>query len=263
MQSRNLSAALLAFFLFFSLTACADPTPAPATNTPTPEPVAEIESEPTTTAVPTITDAPPTDTPTETPASTPEVEATEPATAVPTEPVSYTISVTSPQPNQAITVARDFTFSGSISPVPSQRLELEMVAQGSKSNGETLLSFAEVDPATGNWQVSTPIHPRRTGPATLHVRVAGASVAVPVKLQLAEDEPSTIVTVNQPLSGDIAVAGRGNSVVIPQGQHKVIHPPDILALVPETHRDAGTQNGGDNRRLPAHLDFPGVNKQFG
>ena len=208
MQSRNLSAALLAFFLFFSLAACADPTPAPATNTPTPEPVAEIESEATTTAVPTITDAPPTDTPTETPASTPEVEATEPATAVPTEPVSYTISVTSPQPNQAITVARDFTFSGSISPVPSQRLELEMVAQGSKSNGETLLSFAEVDPATGIWQVSAPIHPRRTGPATLHVRVAGASVAVPVKLQLAEDEPSTIVTVNQPLSGDIAVAGQ-------------------------------------------------------
>lgn len=218
MKSQLVSATLLAFFLFFGLAACADPAPTavPATSSATMEAIAETESEPTaTTAVPTNT--PPTNTPevvepAQTPATAPTETAAAPSTgsgqAVPTEPVSYTIAVTSPQPNQAITVAQEFTFSGTISPVPSQRLELELVAAGTLNNGESLLTFVDVDPATGNWQITQPIHPRRTGPATLHVRVAGTSITVPVRLQLAEDETSTIVTVNQPLAGQIVVAGQ-------------------------------------------------------
>jgi hypothetical protein len=105
-------------------------------------------------------------------------------------------------------VARDFTFSGSISPVPSQRLEIELVVNGSRNGSETLLTFADVETTSGSWSITEPIPPRRTGPATLHVRVAGVDITVPVQLQLAEDETSTIVTVNQPLAGEIAVAGQ-------------------------------------------------------
>lgn len=210
MKCYRLNATLLAFFLLFGLLACAEPTPAPATNTPTTEVITEAEVEAT--AVPAETDTPetaePTLAPTETPTNAPEAEPTEPATAVPTEPVSYTITVDSPQLNQAINVARDFTFSGSISPVPSQRLEIELVVSGSRSGSETLLTFADVDATSGSWSITQPIPPRRTGPATLHVRVAGADVAVPVQLRFAEDETNTIVTVNQPLSNQIAVAGQ-------------------------------------------------------
>ena len=218
MMKRNpLNATLLAFFLLFGLLACAEPTPA-TTNTATTEAIAEAEGDATT--VPTETDTPetaaPTTMPTETPTTAPKVEPTEAATApstgsgqaVPTEPVSYTLTVDSPQPNQAIDVARDFTFSGSISPVPSQRLEIELVVAGSRSGSDTLLAFADVEATSGSWSITQPIPPRRTGPATLHVRVAGTDVAVPVQLQFAADEASTIVTVNQPLSGQIAVAGQ-------------------------------------------------------
>ena len=213
MKRNCLNATLLAFFLLFGLLACAEPTPAPATNTPSTETIAEstAPSSGFGQAVPTETETPetmePTDTPTENPTDAPEVEPTEPAATVPTEPISYTITVDSPQPNQAITVARDFTFSGSISPVPNQRLEIELLASGTKNNGESLLAFVEVD-ATGSWTLTEAIHPRRTGPATLHIRVAGADVVVPVTLRLAEDESSTIVIVNQPLTGEIAVAGQ-------------------------------------------------------
>ncbi|MAU02148.1 MAG: hypothetical protein CL608_33845 [Anaerolineaceae bacterium] len=217
MKRNRLNATLLAFFLLFGLLACAEPTPAPGTNTPTTAAITEAEVEPTAPstdsgqAVPTETDTPetaePTIAPTDVPTHTPEGDPTEPATAVATEPISYTITVDSPQPNQAITVARDFTFSGSVSPVPSQRLEIELLASGTKNNGESLLAFVEVD-ATGSWTLTEAIHPRRTGPATLHIRVAGTDVAVPVTLRLAEDESSTIVTVNQPLTGEIAVAGQ-------------------------------------------------------
>jgi hypothetical protein len=213
MKQFNLSAALLAFFLFLGLVACSEPTPTP-TN---PVPTAESGSETTVveTASPTITDAAtntplaiePTTVPTENPTATTEGEPTEAATAVPTQPVSYTISVNSPQPNQTITVAREFTFRGSVSPAPSQRLEIELAASGS-SNGDNLLIFADVDPATGSWSATSPIPPQRTGPAALHVRAAGADVIIPVQLQLAQDETSTIVTVNQPLVGDIVVAGQ-------------------------------------------------------
>lgn len=201
------SAALLAFFLFFGLMACVEPTPAPATHTPTAESVTEIEVDAT--AVPTATNTPETAEPTTAPTAGPTETATATGTgqAVPTKPISYTIIVDNPQPNAAITVAHDFTFSGSVSPVPSQRLEIELVASGTKSNGESLLAFAEVD-ATGHWSITEPIHPRRTGSATLHIRVAGADVTVPVTLRLAEDESSTIVTVNQPLAGEVAVAGK-------------------------------------------------------
>jgi hypothetical protein len=209
MKRNRLNATLLAFFLLFGLLACAEPTPAPATNMPTTEAIAETEVEAT--AVPTATNTPetaePTTPPTEVPTATPAAEPTEPATAVPTQPISYTITVDSPQPNQAINVARDFTFSGSISPVPSQRLEIELVVNGSPGGSETLLTFADVDATSGSWSITEPIPPRRTGPATLHIRVAGADVVVPVQLRLAEDETSTIVTVNQPLVGEIAVAG--------------------------------------------------------
>lgn len=210
MKTMKVSATLLAFFLLFGLAACAEPTPTPATNTPTVESVTETVGEAT--AVPTETNTPetagPTAVPTETPTEAPAAEPTETATAVPAEPISYTVTVDSPQPNQAINVARDFTFSGSISPVPSQRLEIELVVDGTASGSETLLTFANVDATSGSWSITEPIPPRRTGPATLHVRVAGADVAVPVQLRFAADETSTIVTVNQPLAGDIAVAGQ-------------------------------------------------------
>jgi hypothetical protein len=213
MKCNCLNAIFLAFFLLFGLLACAEPTPAPAANTPTTEAITEAEVEAT--AVPTETDTPETTEPTEAPTNTPQTEPTEAAPApssgseqaVPTETISYTITVDSPQPNQAINVARNFTFSGSVSPVPSQRLEVELVASGTNSNGESLLTFVEVDPTTGAWSITEPIPPRRTGPATLHVRAAGADVVVPVQLRFAEDETSTIVTVNQPLADQIAVAG--------------------------------------------------------
>jgi hypothetical protein len=208
MKSLKLSAALLAFFLFFSLVACTEPTAVSVTHTPTAELVTVVEAM-AVTAVPIESVTIPTPTPEAAdPTTAPEIEPTTTITAVPTEPISYTITVNSPQPDQPITVARDFTFSGTISPVPSQRLELELVANGTINNGESVLAFVEVDPTTGNWQISQRIQPHRTGPAMLTVRVAGASSTVPVKLQLAEDETSTIVTVNQPLAGEIAVAGQ-------------------------------------------------------
>ncbi len=159
-------------------------------------------------AVATETDVPETAEATTVPTETPRAEPTEAVTAVPTEPISYTITVDSPQPNQAITIGREFTFSGSINPVPSQRLEIELIANGTQSNGESLIAFAEVDPATGAWSITESISPRRTGPATLHVRVAGTAVAVPVALQLAADETNTIIIVNQPLTGEVVVAGQ-------------------------------------------------------
>jgi hypothetical protein len=221
MKCNCLNAIFLAFFLLFGLLACAEPTPAPAANTPTTEAITEAEVEATAPstgsgqAVPTETDTPETTEPTEAPTDTPQTEPTEAAPApssgseqaVPTETISYTITVDSPQPNQAINVARNFTFSGSVSPVPSQRLEVELVAGGTSGNGESLLTFVEVDQSTGAWSITEPIPPRRTGPATLHVRAAGADVVVPVQLRFAEDETGTIVTVNQPLAGQIVVAG--------------------------------------------------------
>ena len=215
MKKRTLSALSLAFFLIFSLLACAEPTPTPAPATVTNDPITETETDPTETATavpePTHTDTPepePTDEPTDVPTDTPQPEPAETPTAVPTEPVSYTITVDSPQPNQTIAVARDFTFSGSISPVPNQRLEIELVAQGSPSGSETLLAFAEVNATDGSWSITEAIHPRRTGRAMLHVRAAGTDVTVPVQLQFAADETNTFVTVNQPLMNDIVVAGQ-------------------------------------------------------
>ncbi|MCB8980949.1 MAG: hypothetical protein H6657_26385 [Ardenticatenaceae bacterium] len=213
MKKQSLTTAILAIFLILGLIACSEPaaTPTP-TAIPSP-PTTEVVTEAETIA----TELPPTNTaelveatavPTEQPADTPAVEPTEAATAVPTEPISYTITVDSPQPNQALTVASDFTFSGTVSPVPSQRLEVELVVNGASSNGESVLAFADVDPTNGSWQISGSIPPKRTGAATLHVRVAGVDVTVPVQLQLASDEISTIVTVNQPLAGDVVVAGQ-------------------------------------------------------
>jgi len=214
MRSAKVRATLLAFFLFFGLVACGEPTPAPTANTPVAESVTETGVEAT--AVPAELSTPeagePASTPIQTPTDTPEGEPSEPVTAsstgsgqaVPTEPISYTITVNSPQPNQAINVAHDFTFSGSISPVPSQRLEIELIVSGS----ETLLAFADVEATSGSWSITESIPPQRTGPATLHVRVAGVDMAIPVQLRFAEDETNTIVTVNQPLAGQIAVAGQ-------------------------------------------------------
>ncbi|MBK8903277.1 MAG: hypothetical protein IPM53_18990 [Anaerolineaceae bacterium] len=211
MKKQSLPTAILAIFLVLGLMACSEPTlatPTAVPNTPTSEAVTEVEA--------TATDIPPTDTvepeeptavPTELPTDTPPAEPTEAATAVPTEPISYTITVDNPQPGQIITAGRDFTFSGTVSPMPSQRLEVELVANGA-SNGENVLAFAEVDSTNGSWQITEAIPLNRTGPATLHVRVAGTDVAVPVQLHLAENETRTIVTVNQPLAGNIAVAGQ-------------------------------------------------------
>lgn len=212
MKAKTFFTVILAVFFFFGLVACGSNKPAPASDTATAVSQTDTPTEPSTTA------QPPTAEPvnsTNVPTNTPEAEPTAMATAVPTssaqaaptQPISYTITIDSPQPNQALTAAREFTFSGSISPVPSQRLEIELAANGS-SNGDNLLIFAEVDAATGNWSATSPIPPRRTGPATLHVRVAGNDTTVPVQLQLAQDETATIVTVNQPLAGDIAVAGQ-------------------------------------------------------
>ncbi len=211
MKRTFLSATWLAFFLFLGVAACAEETPAPDRS---PTTIAVVVDE---TAVATALPVDPTTTgetaeattvPVENPTDTPETVATAEPTAVPTEPVSYTITIDSPQPGQLMTVARDFTFSGTVNPVPSQRLEVELVAAGSASNGETMVGFADVESATGNWQLTAQLHPRRTGPATLHVRVAGADYAVPVTLRLAEDEATTIVTVNQPLRSEIVVAGQ-------------------------------------------------------
>ncbi|MCB8924346.1 MAG: hypothetical protein H6652_01830 [Ardenticatenaceae bacterium] len=219
MKILKVSATLLAFFLLFALTACGGSTPPQAT--PTATTAAQTNQAVATSVVEIATDTPapdePTTAPTDVPTATTEaapteeaaVPATEDATAVPTEPVSYTITVDNPQPNQALTVAQEFTFSGSISPIPSQRLELELLAVGSQSDSETAFAFADVDAATGTWSVTTPLHPRRTGPATLHVRAAGVDATVPVTLRLPDDETAgAIVTVNQPLMGDVVVAGQ-------------------------------------------------------
>ncbi|MFZ1400159.1 MAG: hypothetical protein WAS33_24865 [Candidatus Promineifilaceae bacterium] len=207
MNTKIIRTAILAVFFFLGLAACGGAEPAPTT---TAAPAATAVSATDSPTEPSATPAPATAEPVEPvdgPTNTPETEPTAAATAVATQPISYTITIDSPQPNQPLTAAREFTFSGSISPVPSQRLEIELAANGS-SNGDNLLLFAEVDPATGRWSATSPIPPRRTGPATLHVRVAGVDATVPVTLQLAEDETATIVTVNQPLPGDIAVAGQ-------------------------------------------------------
>ena len=219
MKTLKVSATLLAFFLLFALTACGGSTPPQAT--PTATTAAQTSQAVATNVVEIATDTPapdePTTAPTEMPTAATEAEpteeatvpATEDATAVPTEPVSYTITVDNPQPNQALTVGQEFTFSGSISPIPSQRLELELLAAGSQSGNETAFAFADVDAANGTWSVTTPLHPRRTGPATLHVRAAGVDATVPVTLRLPDDETAgAIVTVNQPLMGDVAVAGQ-------------------------------------------------------
>ncbi len=216
MKKQLFTTAVLAIFLVLGVIACSEPAPA---STPTAIP-GPATTEAVTEVEITATDLPPTDTAEPVPATAvpnePTAEPTEAATAsstdsgqaVATEPISYTITVDSPQPNQAITVGRDFTFSGSVSPVPSQRLEVELLANGVSSNGESVLAFADVDPTNGSWQITGSIPPKRTGPATLHVRVAGVDVPIPVNLQLAEDETSTIVTVNQPLAGDVVVAGQ-------------------------------------------------------
>lgn len=207
MKSRTFFTAILAVLLFWAGSlreqcpiTCRrsangrSPTTAPGNPSPTPLPSTDEPIEPT-------------DVPANAPANTPEVEPTVAATAVSTQPVSYTITVDSPQPNQKLTAVNPFTFSGSINPVPSQRLEIELITSGS-SNSNNLLLFADVDPITGSWSVTSPIPPHRTGPALLHVRAAGVDATVPVILQLAEDETATIVTVNQPLPGDMAVAGQ-------------------------------------------------------
>ncbi|MCC6605885.1 MAG: hypothetical protein IT327_21935 [Anaerolineae bacterium] len=213
MKKQSLPTAILAIFIILGLIACGEPAPAPTPTAipgpPTTEVVTEIEVTatdvpPTNTAVPEAATAVSTTLPTD----TPPAEPTEPATVAATEPISYTLTVDSPQPNQAITVGRDFTFSGSVSPVPSQRLEVELLTNGTSSNGENVLAFADVDASTGSWQISAAIPFNRTGPATLHVRVAGVDTAVPVQLQLAEDETRPIVIVNQPMGGEIIVAGQ-------------------------------------------------------
>lgn len=213
MKKQSLPTVILAIFIILGLIACSEPAPAPTPTAipapPTTDVVAEIEVTatdvpPTDTAEPEAATAVPTNLPTDTPAAGP----TEPATAVATEPISYTITVDSPQPDQAITVGRDFTFSGSVSPVPSQRLEVELLTNGTNSNGENVLAFADVDASSGSWQLSAAIPLDHTGPATLHVRVAGVDTAVPVQLQLAEDETRPIVIVNQPMGGEIVVAGQ-------------------------------------------------------
>lgn len=213
MKKQSLPTAILAIFIILGLIACGEPTPAPTPTAipgpPTTEVVTEIEV--------TATDVPPTNTAvseaatavsTTLPTDTPPAEPTEPATVAATEPISYTLTVDSPQPDQTITVGRDFTFSGSVSPVPSQRLEVELLTNGTSSNGENVLAFADVDASSGSWQLSAAIPLDRTGPATLHVRVAGVDTAVPVQLQLAEDETRPIVIVNQPMGGEIVVAGQ-------------------------------------------------------
>lgn len=218
MKILKVSATLLAFFLLFTLTACGGSAPAP--TMPTATTASQTNQAAATNVVEVVTNTPvpvePTTVPIEAPTATTEAAPTEEATApstgseqaVPTKPVSYTITVDSPQPDQTLTVAQDFTFSGTISPIPSQRLELELLAEGSQSGSETAFAFADVDATTGTWRVTTPLHPRRTGPATLHVRAAGVDATVSVTLRLPDDETGAIVTVNQPLAGDIAVAGQ-------------------------------------------------------
>ena len=215
MKLNFLPTKLLAFFLFFGLIACGRNVPTLTSPPPTAKSLTAVEPTSTspiaTAEEPTaVSSAQPTEEPTLEPtatsASTPTVSSTEQAVA--TEPISYTITVDSPQPSQALAVAQAFTFSGTVIPVPSQRVELFLAANGNEVSGETMLAFADVNPETGSWSISEPLHPRHTGPATLHVRVAGTEVVVPVMLQLAQDEAATIVTVNQPLQGEIAVAGR-------------------------------------------------------
>ncbi|MEZ4593313.1 MAG: hypothetical protein R3D55_19535 [Chloroflexota bacterium] len=214
MNPKIIRTVILAVFFILGLAACGGAEPTPATDGPTA--VAQTDSP----AQPSATPAPPTDEPSE-PTQLPTAEPTALATAVSpsetanetpsetaTQPISYTITIVSPQPNQTLAVGQAFTFSGSINPVPSQRLELELLAAGSQTGSETAFALADVDPATGTWQVTTSLHPRRTGPAVLHVRVAGVDATVPVILQLAEDETASLVTVNQPLAGDMAVAGQ-------------------------------------------------------
>ena len=203
---------LWVFFLFLGLVACGESTLTPTSAPPTTEQITAVS--------PTTTNEPATSKPTATQAATavppdeptlePTIEATVEATAVSSEAINYTITVDSPQPDQVVPVAQEFTYSGSVDPIPSQQLQLVVDVLGNESPNAGLITAVDVDPQTGSWSISEAIHPGRTGPAELHVGVDGSeeSVTVPITLHHAENETATLVTVNQPQDRDIVVSGK-------------------------------------------------------
>ena len=216
MKLKSLPNTLWVFFLFLGLVACGESTPTPTSAPPTTEQITTIAptttnepatSEPTATQAAT---AVPLDKPTAAPTLEPTIEATVAATAVSSEAINYAITVDSPRPGQVVPVAQNFTFSGTVDPIPSQQLNLSVNVLGNESPNAGLITAVDVDPQTGSWSISEAIHPGRTGPAELHVGVDGseASVTVPIALHHAENETATLVTVNQPQDMDIVVAGK-------------------------------------------------------
>lgn len=216
MKLKSLPNIMWVFFLFLGLVACGESTPTPTTVPPTVEQITAVSptatsepatSEPTTTVAAT---AVPTNEPTAAPTLEPTLEATIEATAVSSETINYTITVDSPQPDQVVPVAQEFTYSGSVDPIPSQQLQLVVNVLGNESPNAGLITAVDVDPQTGGWSISEAIHPGRTGPAELHIGVDGSEerVTVPIILHHAENETTTLVTVNQPQDRELVVAGK-------------------------------------------------------
>lgn len=219
MNKPFLSAGFLALIFIVVLTGCGgDDPPAPAPIALEPAPTLVATAAPPTATLPatfeplpspTITVAPAVENSSPPPPPAPVPTAT-PSAPSPTlesgPPVSYTISIDSPAAGQRLPVARDFTFSGTVDPVPPEPLMLFLAAAGDELG--SLLTYVEPDPATGSWSITTAVHPRRTGPATLRVATSGSAATADVRLTYADDEAGTFVTVNHPSAAGTVVAGR-------------------------------------------------------
>lgn len=203
----------LVLILSSLLLGCGDAAPAPtAVSSPTAlaEPVVTssntgLTANPTsqTPAEPAATLAPPVATET---AVLPE-NIEDAATPAPNPDVTLTIE--SHREGQAVLVAREVTISGIANPAPAgTQIEVLIWADGASTADEaSLFGMATVD-ENGRWQISEPVHPRRTGAATLQARLGDTLTQLPIFLQFAEEETDTFITVNYPTSQTVAVAGQ-------------------------------------------------------
>ncbi len=208
MKKLIFSAALLAAACLLLLTGCQDEQPGPVQIPVSPQGPTIEAVEPLETAE-TAAPPPPTLAPTlpPTPAPLPTTQPTPvPSSPTAVTPVSYTIQINTPVTGQSIPVAREFTFAGTIDPLPDEPLEIFLAAAGDETG--SLLAYIDPDPATGAWQTTAAVHPRRTGPATFRVRAAESIAGVPVTLTYDPDEEGVFVSLNHPRVADIVVGGR-------------------------------------------------------
>lgn len=159
------------------------------------------------------------------PTLTPEPSAPEP-TPVPTEtPLptadSYEIVVLSPQPDETIFIANQYTFQGTINPLPLEPLNVTLQAEGDP-NG-IFYGAAEVNAETGEWSLAVDIHPGRTGLSTLTIGVGSTTTETPVNLAFRPGQEGVFVVLNAPNQGDLAVIGQmmllsGEARNVPNGR---------------------------------------------